>query len=159
MAVPWYPANSQKVKRIYKNTKILLVNIKDKNSVRDKLIWTKRPNKTFYSIQFFSSFAHSTSVHFLLQRLWGKSIQLHSVTENFLNAVKFWDTLGNALVYTLTLWSSVSAIVETRMSMGLRLSTASNFIPIWKPCGGLWKATPFGNCANQNLNSKPSSFL
>lgn len=31
-------------------------------------------------------------------------------------------------------------MVETRMSTALRLSTASSFIPTWKPCGGLWMA-------------------
>ena len=38
--------------------------------------------------------------------------------------------------YTFSRWSSVSTIVATRMSMGFLLSTASTFIPNWKPCGG-----------------------
>lgn len=38
---------------------------------------------------------------------------------------------------TFSRWSSVSTMVATRMSMGFLLSTASTFIPIWKPCRGL----------------------
>lgn len=34
---------------------------------------------------------------------------------------------------TFSRWSSVSTIVAARMSMGFLLSTASTFIPIWKP--------------------------
>lgn len=37
---------------------------------------------------------------------------------------------------TFRRWSSVSTMVATRINMGFLLSTASTFIPIWKPCGG-----------------------
>lgn len=51
---------------------------------------------------------------------------------------------------TLSLWSSVSTIVATRISIGFLLSTASTFIPIWKPCGCRCKQTKTGTTQQKN---------
>lgn len=45
-------------------------------------------------------------------------------------------------VSTFSRWSSVSTMVAARMSMGFLLSTASTFIPIWKPWRGRWTRRP-----------------